>query len=350
MDSQGIMKIDLRSDTLTQPTVEMRRAMMEAEVGDDVYGEDPTVNKLQERAARLLGKEAALFVPSGSMGNCISLLSHAHPGSEVICEVLSHMANHELASMCAFGGLLPRMIAGKRGRMDPEEIERNIQPKVYYMTPTGVISVENTHNMAGGTVMDLGYLGAVRAVADRHALPVHMDGARIFNAAASLGVEVKEIAQVADSIMFCLSKGLCAPVGSLVVGTRPFIEKARVHRKRLGGGMRQAGVLAAAGLVALETIPPLLKEDHGKIKKYAAFLSRYDFIRIDPETVQTNILIFQVNHKKRTAADLAGWLAERGVLCHVFRDRIRFVAYRDITGEMVDRSLEMLAEVFRDYF
>jgi len=342
--------IDLRSDTLTIPTKEMRRAMMEAEVGDDVYGEDPTVNRLQEVSAALLGKEAALFVPTGSMGNCASLMSHAAPGSEVICEAGSHVVNYELGSITVYGGLLPRIVNGVRGRMDPDDIQSHIQPDIYYLSRSGVISLENSHNIAGGAVMDLEYMARVRDLADRYGLPIHLDGARIFNAAVSLGVEVRDIARYADSVMFCLSKGLGAPVGSLVAGSESFIRKAHVHRKRLGGGMRQVGVLAAAGLVALERTPQLLYQDHEKIQKYASFLLEYDFIRFDPETVKTNILIFKVSHPRRSAADLSGYLDEKGVRCIAFGDSIRFVTYIDITFEMVDRSLDILSDIFKKHF
>ena len=345
------MLIDLRSDTLTKPTPEMRRAMAEAEVGDDVYGEDPTINRLQEKAAALMGKEAALFVPTGSMGNCVSLLSQAPPGSEVICEATCHVYKYEVGSMSALGGLVPKVVPGVRGRMDPDDIERAIQPKIYYVSPTALIELENTHNVAGGAVLDLEYMAAVRALADRHGLPIHLDGARIFNAATALGVAVSDIARYADTVMFCLSKGLCAPVGSLVVGKRDVIERARVHRKRLGGGMRQAGVLAAAGLVALETIPPLLADDHAKVRKYTAFFDRYDFIAYDPAAARTNILIFHVKHPRHTAADLAAMLKERGVLCHPFGPTsIRFVTYRDLTHAMVDQSIEILADLFKTRF
>jgi threonine aldolase len=328
----------------------MREAMRTAKVGDDVYGEDPTVNQLQEEAAALMGKEAALFVPTGSMGNCVSLLSHTRPGMEVICEASSHVVNHELGSLSMFGGLVPRVITGTHGAMDPEEIEARIQPDVYYLSRTGLIALENSHNMAGGTVTDLDYLARVREIADRHGLPVHLDGARIFNAAVSLGVEPREIARYADSVMFCLSKGLCAPVGSLVAGGREFIERARVHRKRLGGGMRQCGFLAAAGRVALRTIPPLLAGDHAKIRRFTAFLSGFDFLRFDPERVKTNILVFRVDHPRRTAADFSARLAEREILCHAFGPMVRLVTYRDITEAMVDRSLQVMEEILRKEF
>lgn len=344
------MRIDLRSDTLTQPTPEMRRAMTDAVVGDDVYGEDPTINALEARAADLTGKEAALFMPTGSMGNAAALLSHCAPGSEVICEAASHVYNYELASMAVFGGLLPRVLPGVDGRMAPADIRAAIQPPVYYRANAGLICVENTHNLAGGTVLDPAYMTDIRAVADTHALPVHLDGARIFNAAVALGVPVAELARDADSVMFCLSKGLCAPVGSLLAGTREFIAKARVHRKRLGGGMRQAGVLAAAGLVALDSIPPLLVEDHEKIRRFVRFFQQYPFIRLNAAATQTNILVFGVDHPRRTAADLLRLLAEQDVIASGFGDRIRLVAYRDITFAMVDRCLEILAELFRQQF
>lgn len=344
------MVIDLRSDTLTKPTPEMRRAMMEAEVGDDVYGEDPTVNALQEKAAALLGKEAALFVPTGSMGNTVCLMTHARPGTEVICEASSHICNYEMGSMASLGGLFPRMIPGIRGCMDLADIRRRVQPAIYYCSPTALIALENSHNVAGGAVLGLDYMKSVRAMADELGLPVHLDGARIFNAAISLGVDAKEIAAQVDSLMFCISKGLCAPVGSLVAGRRDFIERARVNRKRLGGGMRQAGVLAAAGLVALDQVLPLLPEDHEKIRKYSAFLNGRDYIEYDPETVRTNILLFRVRHSRWTSADLMKWLAARDVKCGGFGDWIRFVAYRDLTWEMVDRSLSVLEDIFRQYF
>lgn len=344
------MRIDLRSDTLTQPTPEMRRAMTDAVVGDDVYGEDPTINALEARAADLTGKEAALFMPTGSMGNAAALLSHCAPGSEVICEAASHVYNYELASMAVFGGLLPRVLPGVDGRMAPADIRAAIQPPVYYRANAGLICVENTHNLAGGTVLDPAYMTDIRAVADTHALPVHLDGARIFNAAVALGVPVAKLARDADSVMFCLSKGLCAPVGSLLAGTREFIAKARVHRKRLGGGMRQAGVLAAAGLVALDSIPPLLVEDHEKIRRFVRFFQQYPFIRLNAAATQTNILVFGVDHPRRTAADLLRLLAEQDVIASGFGDRIRLVAYRDITFAMVDRCLEILAELFRQQF
>jgi len=344
------MRIDLRSDTLSQPTPEMRRAMAEAVLGDDVYGEDPTVNQLQETAAALMGKEAALFVPSGSMGNCAALLCHCVPGREVICEASSHVVTYELASLCVFGGLLPREIPGGRGRMDPAAVAACIQPPVYYRSPVGLICLENTHNMAGGALLDLDYLAALRELADKHGLPIHLDGARIFNAAVALGVAPRQIAAAADSVMFCLSKGLCAPVGSILAGRRAFIEQARVHRKRLGGGMRQAGVLAAPGLVALETMPARLADDHHKIRMIAEMLREYDFIRFDPETARTNILVFEVVHPARTSADLLAWLAERGVIGSGFGPRIRLVTYQDITFEMIDRCLEIFRDIFRAHF
>ena len=244
--------IDLRSDTVTKPTPEMRRAMAEAEVGDDVYGEDPTVNRLEQRAAEIFQREAALFVPSGSMGNLICIRIHCDHGSEVICEVRGHIFNFEMASMSAIAGCLPRAVATEDGILTWKHIEPAIRPHVYYRAQTALISLENTHNIAGGRVLPLAVQDEICDQANERRLPVHLDGARIFNAALALGKSVAEITRKVDSIMFCLSKGLGAPVGSMVVGSREFIEKARVYRKMFGGGMRQAGVLAAAGLVALE--------------------------------------------------------------------------------------------------
>jgi threonine aldolase len=234
--------------------------------------------------------------------------------------------------------------------MDPADIEKAIAPDVYYISPTGLICLENSANISGGGVLDLDYMQRVRAIADAHGLPVHLDGARIFNAAVALGVEAREIAAHADSVMFCLSKGLCAPVGSLVVGSKDFIAAAHVNRKRVGGAMRQVGVLGAAGIVALDTIPQKLHEDHEKIRRITDLLSKYDFIRFDPETVKTNILMFGVDHPERTSADLVGYLEESGILCHGVGDRIRFVTYQDLSFEMVDKAIEILGSILDERF
>src|SRR5580698_8691778 len=254
--------IDLRSDTVTRPTPAMREAMASAEVGDDVYGEDPTVNRLEKDAAEVFGREAAIFVPTGTMGNQIAIRLHTEHGQEVICEARAHVLDWEMAMMAAFSGCQARAVAAERGILTWQHIKPAISPKIYYRAQTGLISLENTHNMAGGTVTPLAVFEEIWAGAKEAGLPVHLDGARVFNAATALGLSVKELTRGFDTVMFCLSKGLGAPVGSMLVGSREAIDRARSFRKALGGGMRQAGVLAAAGLIALEEGPALLAEDH----------------------------------------------------------------------------------------
>lgn len=262
--------IDLRSDTVTKPSPEMRRAMAEAEVGDDVFMEDPTVNRLQERAAQIFGREAALFVPSGTMGNLTCIVVHTRPGQEVICEEKGHIYNYEMASMSALAGVLPRVISAEDGIMSWEQISRAIRPRIYSRAQTALISLESSHNMAGGTVYPTDLAHEICGCAHDVGIAVHLDGARIFNAATYLGENVREVTKTFDSVQFCLSKGLGAPVGSVIVGSKAFIDRCRSIRKMLGGGMRQAGVLAAAGLIALEKGPKRLRIDH----ENARFFSR----------------------------------------------------------------------------
>src|SRR5215471_1212984 len=264
--------IDLRSDTVTRPTPAMRQAMANAEVGDDVYGEDPTVNRLEREAAAVFGKEAAIFVPSGSMGNQIAIRMHTEHGQEVICESRSHVLDWEMAMMAAFSGCQARTVEGEQGVLTWEKIRRAIGPKIYYRQPTGLICLENTHNMAGGTVTPLDVLQEIWRGAKEAGLPLHLDGARVFNAAAALGIGVAELTAGFDTVMFCLSKGLGAPVGSMLVGSEAQMAKARIFRKALGGGMRQAGVLSAAGLIALEDGPKRLHEDHANARLLAEAL------------------------------------------------------------------------------
>lgn len=320
--------IDLRSDTVTKPTAEMRRAMAEAEVGDDVFGEDPTVNRLQERAAQLLGREAALFVPSGMMGNQIALKVHTQPGDEVILEEASHIFNAELAMMGAFSGVIPRPIATERGFMRWEQIERAIRPKVYYYSQTTLISLENTHNFKGGGVYPPELAREIVQKAHERGLKIHLDGARIFNAAIASERSVQELTAGFDSVMFSLSKGLGAPVGSVLVGSREFIERARRVRKMLGGGMRQVGILAAAGLYALEHHRERLKEDHENAQILAQELQKIDQIRLEP--VETNIIIFEL---KRTPAEkLVAALKARAILTHAIGPgKIRLVTHLDVS-------------------
>jgi threonine aldolase len=338
--------VDLRSDTVTRPTPAMRRAMAEAEVGDDVYGEDPTVNKLQERAAELFGREAALFVPSGSMGNLISIKSWTRPGHEVICEQRAHVNQYELASMSALAGCMPRPAPAPDGILTWSLVEPLLRPKTYYYSQTGLITLENTHNMWGGTIYPPAVAEEICDRAHEAKLPVHLDGARIFNAAIALGKSVKELTQEFDSIMFCLSKGLGAPVGSMVVGSREFIEKAHVHRKMLGGGMRQAGVLAAAGLVALEESPKILQVGHENAKHLADGLAKIPGIAMDPKKVVTNIVIFDVRGTGKTAAEICAEMGKRHILCGpTDKFSIRMVTHYDVDRAGVDRAVAAFAEI-----
>lgn len=338
--------VDLRSDTVTRPTPEMRRAMAEAEVGDDVYGEDPTVNRLQERAAELFEREAALFVPSGSMGNLICIRLLAGPGKEVICDSRGHILNYELGSISAIAGCIPRAIPTEDGILTWKHIEPVIRPPVYYLTKTGLISLENTHNVAGGRVLPTAVQDEVCDRAHERGLPVHLDAARIFNAAVALGKPVAEITRKVDSIQFCLSKGLGAPVGSLVVGSKEFIEEARVLRKMLGGGMRQAGVLAAAGLVALEKTPPLLRRDHQNAKALAEGLAGVPGISIDPGQVETNILVFDVSGTGLDATEISAQLKERGVLANaVSPQAMRMVTHYDVDEAGIERAVAAMDQI-----
>lgn len=336
--------IDLRSDTVTKPTPAMRRAMMEADVGDDVFGEDPTVNKLQDRAAQLCGRAAALFVPSGMMGNQIALKVHTQPGDEVIIEEASHIFNAELAMMSAFSGLLPRPISTERGFMRWEQIERAIRPKVYYYAQTSLICLENTHNFKGGSVYPLSWTRAILTQAHERGIRVHLDGARIFNATIATGKSVQELTEGFDSVIFCLSKGLGAPIGSMLVGSREFIDEARRVRKMLGGGMRQAGILAAAGLYALEHHIERLQEDHENAQFLAKELQKIAEIQLEP--VETNIVIFEL---KRTPAErLITALKKRGVLAHAMGpNRIRLVTHLDVSRADVLTAAQAIQEILQ---
>jgi threonine aldolase len=336
--------IDLRSDTVTKPTDAMRRAMAEAEVGDDVYGEDPTVNRLEQRAAAIFKKEAALFVPTGTMGNQIAVRLHTQHGQEVICERRAHIVDWEMAMVSAFSGCQLRQVEGERGVLCWERIAAPIAAPIYYRAQTGMIALENTHNMAGGTVTPLAVLEEVWAGAAERGLPVHLDGARVFNAAAALGMPVSALTRGFDTVMFCLSKGLCAPVGSLLVGSRLLIERGRSIRKMLGGGMRQAGVLAAAGLIALEEMPARLHEDHANARWMAEQIAGMGGCLIDLETVQTNIVIFQP--EGRPAAEIVAGLKARGVLCGTAgADEVRFVTHRDVDGAACEQAVSALRKV-----
>jgi threonine aldolase len=338
--------IDLRSDTVTRPTPEMRRAMAEAEVGDDVYGDDPTVNRLQARAAEIFGREAALFVPSGSMGNLVAMLCHTRPGDEIIFEERGHSCLFEMASVSAIAGCMPRTRYVDDGILSWDLIEPLIRTKLYYRAQTALIVLENTHNMAGGTVYPQHISDDICDRAHAAGLPVHLDGARIFNAAVALGRSVAELTRKFDSVMFCLSKGLGAPVGSMLVGSSDFIDAARIKRKLLGGGMRQAGVLAAAGLVALEKSPSRLHEDHENARFLAERLNELPGVRVDLKKVQTNIVFFDVADTSRSAAAIAADLAKRNVLCSATGPTaIRMLTHCDVDRAGIERGLAELRAV-----
>jgi threonine aldolase len=336
--------IDLRSDTVTKPTPAMRRAMMEAEVGDDVYGEDPTVNHLERRAAEIAGKEAALFVPTGTMGNTIAVKLLTEHGQEVICDSRAHLLDYELSMIAWFSGCVVRAIATADGILSWDEVRRQIRPLSPYSAPTGLISIENTHNMHGGTVYPMRTLRQICDGAHDRGLRVHLDGARIFNAAAALGMPVREIAAPADTVMFCLSKGLGAPAGSILAGPAALMAKGRLYRKRLGGGMRQVGVLAAACLIAMEDSPGKLPGDHCNARFLAEGLARIPGVQMDPQKVATNIVVFDVLETGRAPADLSAQLRQRGVLMNAINERqMRAVTHYDVTREDCAQALDAVA-------
>lgn len=338
--------VDLRSDTVTRPTPEMRRAMAEAEVGDDVYAEDPTVNILEREAAELFGKEGALFVPTGCMGNLIAIKVWTHHGDEVICEERSHVNLYELASMSAIAGCMPRVARGADGILSWAMIEAVIRPKVYYDSQTALVCLENTHNMAGGMLYPTATVDDICEHAHALKLKVHLDGARVFNAAVALGDSVARMTRGCDSVMFCLSKGLGAPVGSMVVGSRVFIEKARVYRKMFGGGMRQAGVIAAGGLVALRKSPSRLHIDHENARFLAEELAEIPQLQIDPAKVQTNIVICDCSATGKTAVEFCEELYAQGVWAQdTALHSVRFVTHCDVNRGGIERALPIIRQV-----
>lgn len=338
--------IDLRSDTVTKPSPEMRRAMAEAEVGDDVYAEDPTVNRLEKRAAEIFGRESALFVPSGTMGNQIAIKLHTHHGQEVICEERGHIFDYEMAMAAQFSGVLARTVRADDGILTWELVKSRLRGRSYHSAKTGLVSLENTHNIAGGVVMPLTVFDEICDNAHAEGLPVHLDGARIFNAAVALGISVAQLTAKADTVMFCLSKGLGAPVGSLLVGSAELMDRGRIVRKALGGGMRQAGVLAAAGLIALEQGPEKLKADHANAKFLAQGLSKVPGVKLDPAKVDTNILICDVTGTGMTSTELSSKLHERNVLANgVGPKLLRFVTHLDVNREQCSAVVDTLAAI-----
>jgi len=340
--------VDLRSDTVTQPTPEMRRAMAEAVVADDGREGDPTAGRLEEMAAAVTGHQAGLFCTSGTMGNLVALMTHLRAGEEVVAERDSHFLRFEAGGCTAVVGAIPRTVAGRAGRMDLEEVTREIQAGSRHRPRTGLIVAENTHNLAGGTVLEVQYVQRLWEIAGDHEVPVHLDGARVFNAAVALRVPVKELTWGCQSVMVDLSKGLCAPYGSLLCGSAEFISRARQMRQRVGGGVRQIGHMAAAGIVALESMVDRLGEDHEKAGRLAAGIHRVRPDLVDLDLVQTNIVIVETGPLGVTAARLCEALEEEGIRClPMAARRLRLVTHRDVTAEQVDQALEVIAEVVR---
>jgi threonine aldolase len=340
--------VDLRSDTVTKPTPAMRRAMAAAEVGDDVFGEDPTVNLLQETVAALLGKEAALFVASGTMGNQVCLRCLTEPGDEVICEAGAHFLHYESGGIAALSGVQAQTIAGVHGVITAEQIRALIRPPSYYMPVTKVIALENTHNAAGGTIFPQAEIRAIAAVARQHQLKMHLDGARLWNACAATGLAPRDYAADFDSVSVCFSKGLAAPVGSALAGTKSFIEKARRTRKMFGGGMRQAGILAAAALYALEHHRERLHEDHAHARRLAENLATLPGIQIDQASVQTNIVIMDITRSELDATTAVAELRSSGVLVVAVGPRLlRAVTHLDVSAAGIEQALAAFAKVFR---
>ncbi len=340
--------IDLRSDTVTKPTDAMRAAMAAAEVGDDVFGEDPTVNRLQERAAEVFEKEAALWVPTGCMGNEIAVKVHTKPGQEIITEERGHILNYELGAAAVISGVTIRAVKSVdgSGHLTWDEIKPalKIDPP-YYQVATGLICLENTHNFAGGSVMTAEHCSEICERAHALGVPVHIDGARIFNAAVALNTSVADLTRDCDSVMFTLSKGLGAPAGSILLGDRDFINEARIWRKRLGGGMRQIGILAAAGLIALEDGPRRLHEDHADARRLASGLASIDGIKLDPSAVVTNIVIFDVSATGRTPTDICGELKKRGVLAIGWDTVIRMVTHCDFSPSDIPTTIDVVRDI-----
>ena len=335
--------IDLRSDTVTRPTPAMREAMASAEVGDDVYGEDPTVNRLEQSAAAIFNREAAIFVPTGTMGNQIAIRIHTQHGQELICEAKAHVFEWEMAMAAAFSGCQARTVAAKRGILTWDHIKPAIGSKIYYRAQTALVCIENTHNMAGGTVTPLPVLQEIWAGARSAGLPLHLDGARIFNAATALNLSVAELTHGFDTVMFCLSKGLGAPVGSILTGSRRVIDQARIYRKALGGGMRQAGILAAAGLIALEQMTSRLTDDHANARFLAETVVKQPNAEIDLAAVQTNIVIFNLRAGGDAAAFCAALKQQDVLASPVGPHSVRLVTHFDVDRSTCERAASIIA-------
>ncbi len=338
--------IDLRSDTVTKPSPDMRKAMAEAEVGDDVYGEDPTVKALQEKVAHLLGKEAALFVPSGTMANQLAIKTHTQPGDEVIIEASSHPYSFEGGAGAALSGIQFQCLKGSRGILDASQIEEGIRPPDHHFAVTRLICLENSHNRGGGSVYPLEKMADIHRLAKSRGLSVHLDGARLWNASVATGIKTQEYARWADSVSVCLSKGLGAPIGSLVAGSKEFIDRVHRFRKMFGGGMRQVGIIAAAGIYALDHNLDRLREDHQNAKRLAVGLKEFKGVSIDPKHVETNIVIFDVANTGMTATQVSEAMKNEGVLIHAFgKTQVRLVTHLDINAEEIEKALKAFKKV-----
>ncbi len=336
--------IDLRSDTVTLPSDEMRQSIANADLGDDVFQEDPTINQLESKSSELFGKEAAIFVPSGTMGNLASILAHCDRGTEIILGDKSHTFVYEGGGISAFGGIHSRQLPNQDdGTLDVEEIKSAIRTENDHFPKTSAISLENTHNMCFGMPLSVEYINSVALIAKENGLKLHIDGARIFNAAVALNVAVKDLVENADSVTFCLSKGLAAPVGSVVCGGEKFIYRVRRNRKALGGGMRQAGILAAAGLLSLNLAESQLLEDHKNAKLLAEGIAQINGLTIDEKKVQTNIIYFGLNSPKLTGSQLVSKMDNRGIkFFEISSNRFRLVTHYGITRDDIEKTLEVL--------
>ena len=339
--------IDFRSDTITLPSERMREAIATARLGDDVFSEDPTVNELEKRASRVMGKEAALLVPSGTMGNLISILVHSDRGTEVILGDRSHTFLYEAGGISAFGGVHSRQLHNNDdGTMDIDGIESAIRTDDVHFPRTSLISLENTHNMCSGTPLSISYLRDVASLAQKHNLPVHMDGARVFNASVSTGVDLDEIASTVSSLTFCLSKGLSSPIGSVLCGSKKFIYEARRIRKALGGGMRQAGIIAASGIVSLDTMIDQIEDDHKNAQALANALSEIDCIELKPENVRSNIIYFNTVGLSLTDSEVLESMADEGIkFFDVSKNRFRLVTHYGITSDDIQYAIEKFIKV-----
>ncbi len=340
--------IDLRSDTVTKPTSQMREAMARAEVGDDVYGEDPTINRLEALGAEITGKEAAVFVPTGTMGNQVSIMAWTNRGDEIILESSAHIYMYEVGGPAVLSQVQIRPVSGHHGAMDPREVRDAVRSANIHFPRTTLICMENTHNRSGGCVLPLDNMKEIFNLAKEQGISVHLDGARVFNAATSLGVDVKEVTRYTDSVQFCLSKGLCAPVGSLVAGPKSFVDRARKCRKLLGGGMRQAGVLAAAGIIALEKMVSRLSEDHANAKKLALGLAQIPGLDIDMSTVQSNMVAVGTKGTGMDEVAFSAFMKERGVLFNASLPyKVRMVTHHDVSSEDIDEAINRTKDALK---